>query len=54
MFNNMKRIYIKPACEVVEIKTQCHLMEPSNVETEGLGDEKLDYDPDGNDPEYSW
>jgi hypothetical protein len=49
----MKKIYIKPGCEVVEIKTQCHLMQPSNVDTKGLN-EKLDYDPSGGDPENSW
>lgn len=52
----MKKEYIKPACEVVEIKTQCHLMQPSKIETKGLGDEKLDYDPDddGDHPENFW
>ena len=49
----MKKEYIKPTCEVVEIKTQCHLMQPSNVKTEGL-DEKLDYDPDGDNPGNFW
>ena len=46
----MKKIYIKPGCEVVEIKTQCHLMQPSNVDTKGLGDEKLDYEDEGGNP----
>ena len=49
----MKKIYIKPGCEVVEIKTQCHLMVPSDVDTDGLGDEKLDFDPEGYDPDFA-
>lgn len=54
MFNNMKKEYIKPTCEVVEIKIQSFLINISNTKAEGLDDKKLDYYPDGDDPEDSW
>ena len=49
----MKKIYIKPGCEVVEIKTQCHLMVPSDVDTDGLDDEKLEYEENGGNPDFA-
>ena len=38
MFNNMKKTYTKPACEVVEIKIESNLLQASEVQGNvGLG-----------------
>ena len=50
----MKKRYIKPGCEVVEIKTQCHLMQPSKVEVQGLGDGWEGYDDNGGNQGFAW
>ena len=50
----MKKIYIQPGCEVVEIKTQCHLIQPSKVDVQGLGDGWEGYDDNGGDQKNSW
>ena len=50
----MKKIYIKPACEVVEIKIQSFLIDISNTETKGLDKDDLDYDPNGDNPGNFW
>ena len=36
MFNNMKKTYIKPACEVVEIKIESNLLQDSFPNNAGL------------------
>ncbi len=52
----IKKQYIQPAAKVVRIQTGYALLVMSNVETQGLGEENLVYDPENEeeDAEYAW
>ena len=54
----IKKQYIQPAAKVVRIQTDyALLLAMSNVETQGLGEEDLVYDPENEeeeDAEYAW
>ena len=52
----IKKEYLKPAMQMVQLKHQCQILAGSlkNIETNGLGDDDLDFDGSVEIPGNAW